>query len=64
MLEPLRPVILVGIILIRLLVIDIMFIVHALSILLRMTLRLFLVEPILALCLSELVYFGTGETCE
>ena len=52
----LRAVILVGIVLIRTVVVDVVFIVHALSILLRLALCLLPVEPVLALGLRELLY--------
>ena len=60
----LGTVVLVGIVLIRTVVVDVVFIVHALCTPLGLVLRLLLVEPVLALCLSELVDLGTGKTGE
>jgi hypothetical protein len=58
-LEALRAAILVGVVLVGTLVVDVVLIVHLLSILLGLALGLLLVEPVLALCLCELVDLGT-----
>jgi hypothetical protein len=60
----LRAVILVGIVLIRTVVVDVVLIVHALCILLCLALCLLPVEPVLALGLGELVDLSTGESSE
>lgn len=52
--------VLVGIILVRTLVVHIMLIVHVLSLLLRMALRLLAVEPVLSLCLG--LYYMSSAT--
>ena len=63
-LEPLWATILLGVVLVGLMVVDVVLVVHALGVLFRASLRLLAVEPVLALCLSELVDLGTGKTGE
>jgi hypothetical protein len=57
----LRLSVLIRIILIRTLPINIMLIIHALGIMLRLLLRLLAVEPVLALGLGELVHLSASE---
>jgi hypothetical protein len=60
----LRAAVLLRVILIGILPINVVFVVHALSVLLCLALGLLLVEPVLALGLSELVDFGACEAGE
>ena len=53
-LETLRPAVLVGVVLVSTVVVDVLLVVHALSVLLGLALGLLTVEPILALGLREL----------
>lgn len=58
-LKVLRAAVLVRIVLVCALVLDIVFIVHALGVLFGVALGFLLVEPVLALGLGELVDLGT-----
>jgi hypothetical protein len=60
----LRAAVLVGVVLVGTLVVDVVLIVHLLSILLGLTLGLLLVKPVLALGLSELVNLSACEASE
>jgi hypothetical protein len=60
----LRAAVLLRVVLIGILSINVVFVVHALSVLLCLTLSLLLVEPVLALGLGELVDFGSCEASE
>ena len=60
----LRATVLVRVVLVGTLVVDVMLVVHALGVLLCLTLGLLLVEPVLALGLGELVNLGTCEASE
>jgi hypothetical protein len=60
----LRAIVLVRVVLVGTLVVDVVFIVHALSVLLCLTLSLLLVEPVFALGLGELVDFSASESSE
>lgn len=63
-LKVLRPSVLVGVVLVRTVAIDVVLVVHALCVALRLVLGLLAVEPVLALGLGELVDLGTGEAGE
>jgi hypothetical protein len=63
-LEVLRATVLVGVVLVRTLVVDVVLIVHLLSVLLRLALGLLLVEPVLALGLGELVDLSSCEASQ
>jgi hypothetical protein len=60
----LRATVLLRVVLIGILSLNVVFVVHALSVLLCLALGLLFVEPVLALGLGELVDFGAGETGE
>jgi hypothetical protein len=53
--------VLVRVVLVGVLAVDVVLVVHLLSLLLCLALGLLLVEPVLALGLGELVDLGTGE---
>jgi hypothetical protein len=63
-LEVLRATVLVGVVLVGTLVVDVVLIVHLLSILLGLTLGLLLVKPVLTLGLGELVNLSACEASE
>jgi hypothetical protein len=60
----LRTAVLLRVILIGILTINVVFVVHALRVLLCLALGLLLIEPVLALGLGELVDLGTCEASE
>lgn len=55
-LETLGPAVLVGVVLVSAVVVDVLLVVHLLSVLLGLALGLLAVEPVLALGLRELLY--------
>jgi hypothetical protein len=61
-LESLRATVLVRVVLISTVVLNVLLVVHALGVFLCLTLRLFAVEPVLALCFRETVDLSTCIT--
>lgn len=53
--------VLVGVVLVGVLALDVVLVIHALSMVLSLTLSLLAVEPVLALCFRETVDFGAGK---
>ena len=60
-LETLGPAVLVGVVLVSAVVVDVLLVVHLLSVLLGLALGLLAVEPVLALGLSELINLQTSN---
>jgi hypothetical protein len=58
-LKSLGATVLVGVVLVSTVVVDVLLVVHALSVLFCLTLRLLAVEPVLALCFRETVDLST-----
>jgi hypothetical protein len=58
-LKSLGAIVLVRVVLVSTVVVDVLLIIHALSVLFCLTLRLLAVEPVLALCFRETIDFST-----